>query len=122
MTNPNYIRGRRFEYRVKEALEKDGWIVFRCAGSKPVDLIAFKMGPKSLFHVVDMDKNTPSVVVSIGNLIEVDTGVILVECKARGARVPKDQKYALMELAAKCGAALMVATSKKRKIIFTRLQ
>jgi len=39
--NKNYESGRRFEYRVKEYLEKKGYYVMRSAGSKsPVDLIA----------------------------------------------------------------------------------
>jgi len=37
-----YAKGRRFEYRIKKLLEKHGWIVFRLAGSKPLDLIAFQ--------------------------------------------------------------------------------
>lgn len=40
----NYVRGRNFEYRVKRMLEESGWIVFRFAGSKPLDLIGFKHG------------------------------------------------------------------------------
>jgi len=36
-----YKKGRAFEYRVRHFLEKHGVIVFRCAGSKPVDLIVF---------------------------------------------------------------------------------
>ena len=39
----NYVRGRNFEYRVKELLEKEGYIVFRTAGSHGLfDLIAMK--------------------------------------------------------------------------------
>jgi len=37
----NYNRGRKYEYEVKKQFEKAGWRVFRCAGSKPIDLIAF---------------------------------------------------------------------------------
>jgi len=36
----SYRKGRRFEYRVKKFLEERGFVVFRIAGSKPVDLIA----------------------------------------------------------------------------------
>ena len=38
-----YIRGRRFEYRVKRLLEKHGYRVVRAASSKgPADLVAFR--------------------------------------------------------------------------------
>jgi Holliday junction resolvase len=39
-----YAKGRAFEYQVKKLLENQGYIVFRCASSKPLDLVAFKMG------------------------------------------------------------------------------
>ena len=42
--NKNYESGRRFEYRVKEYLEKKGYYVMRSAGSKsPFDLIAIQI-------------------------------------------------------------------------------
>jgi len=37
-----YRKGRQFEYRVKRLLTRNGWKVFRCASSKPLDLIAAK--------------------------------------------------------------------------------
>jgi len=41
MPNPNYNAGRRLEYKVKKQWEKDGFTVFRTAGSHgSVDLIA----------------------------------------------------------------------------------
>jgi Holliday junction resolvase len=40
----NYERGRNFEYRVKRYFESKGFKVFRCASSKPIDLIAIKRG------------------------------------------------------------------------------
>lgn len=39
-----YVKGRAFEYQVKKLLEKQGYTVFRCASSKPLDLVAFRMG------------------------------------------------------------------------------
>jgi len=39
-----YAKGRAFEYQVKKLLEAQGYIVFRCASSKPLDLVAFRMG------------------------------------------------------------------------------
>ena len=41
----NYQRGANFEYRVKRALEKLGFVVVRSAGSKtPADLVAGRLG------------------------------------------------------------------------------
>ena len=40
----NYARGRSLEYAAKRRLQQSGFIVFRCASSKPVDLIAVKQG------------------------------------------------------------------------------
>jgi len=40
----NYERGRAFEYRVKQYLEKQGYFVVRSAGSHFPDLIAIKHG------------------------------------------------------------------------------
>ena len=43
MVNKNYVSGRRFEYTIKKALEKLGWIAIRSAGShSPFDIIAIK--------------------------------------------------------------------------------
>ncbi|MEM1690091.1 MAG: hypothetical protein QW794_06770 [Thermosphaera sp.] len=45
----NYQRGRAFEYKVKTELERLGFFVIRCAGSKPCDLVAFKEGKPPIF-------------------------------------------------------------------------
>jgi len=37
-------KGRRLEYTVKRRLEAAGYTVFRCAASRPCDLIAVKQG------------------------------------------------------------------------------
>lgn len=37
-------RGINFERRVKKYLEDRGWFAVRCAGSKPVDVIAMRKG------------------------------------------------------------------------------
>jgi hypothetical protein len=43
MPNKNYLAGRRFEYQVKEALEKMGWTIIRSSGSKGLfDLVGVK--------------------------------------------------------------------------------
>ena len=44
-----YHRGRNWEYEVKERLERAGWSVFRSAGSKPCDLLAFRLGSTPLW-------------------------------------------------------------------------
>jgi len=41
MVNKSYKKGYRFEIKVKKYLERLGYKVFRLAGSKPLDLIAF---------------------------------------------------------------------------------
>lgn len=40
----NYSKGRNLEYAAKRRLEESGFTVFRCASSKPVDLVAVKQG------------------------------------------------------------------------------
>jgi len=52
-----YRKGRRFEYYIKQLYENNGWVVIRCAGSKPVDLIAFKHG---LVHIIECKTETPT--------------------------------------------------------------
>lgn len=47
----SYAKGRRLEYRVKRVLESWGYFVVRCAGSKPVDLVAIKDGKAILVEV-----------------------------------------------------------------------
>jgi hypothetical protein len=65
-----YATGRRFEWKVRDELEANGYTVFRSAGSKgPADLIAFG-----------------------------DAEVLLVQCKGNGALPPKEWN-ALHELA-----------------------
>lgn len=39
-----YSKGRNLEYAVRRKLRSRGYVVFRCAGSRPVDLIAIKDG------------------------------------------------------------------------------
>jgi len=39
-----YLKGRNLEYAVRRKLGSLGYVVFRCAGSRPVDLIAIKDG------------------------------------------------------------------------------
>tara|TARA_B100001013_G_scaffold342964_1_gene269835 strand:- start:297 stop:593 length:297 start_codon:yes stop_codon:yes gene_type:complete len=39
-----YLKGARFERRVKKYLEEKGYLVIRAAGSKPFDLVGIKNG------------------------------------------------------------------------------
>ncbi|MBW2636195.1 MAG: restriction endonuclease [Deltaproteobacteria bacterium] len=82
MPNKRYERGRRFEYRVKRFLEGEGWVVIRAAGSKPIDLIAFKDGT-----------------------------ILFIECKKRGY-IPRDQRDFQEGLARRAGATYVVVTPK----------
>lgn len=53
----NYIKGRRVENYIRDKLEREGYVVVRCAGSKPVDLIAFKDGCKPMMIEVKSGKS-----------------------------------------------------------------
>ena len=83
-----YRRGRSFEYTVKRKLEVLGYRVFRCAGSKPVDLIA----------------------------ISKEMGVVLVECKAR-QKVLKSDIIFLEGLAKELGVKALIAYKRKKKTV-----
>ena len=75
-----YYKGRRFEYKVKQRLEKKGYLVFRLAGSKPFDLIALKKGE-----------------------------VVFVECKTH-KRIPTSTLNKLREMAVRVGARAKIIT------------
>ena len=89
----SYVRGRSFEYRVKALLESMGFVVFRLAGSKPFDLIAF--GPK-------------------GN-------VYLIECKLRG-KPSKYQRERQENVARRIGAVYVLITSKNKYEVLRRIR
>jgi Holliday junction resolvase len=87
----SYRKGRRLEYRVRDYLRRNGWAVFRCAASKPVDLIALKDGAKPM----------------------------LIECKYGSSHPTKKEKSDLLELALKAGACPIIAHAEKHgKITF----
>jgi Holliday junction resolvase len=44
------MKGRLLEYAVRRKLRSQGYYVFRCAGSRPVDLIAMKDGKALLIE------------------------------------------------------------------------
>lgn len=85
MKSSSYVRGRRFEYKVKKALEKEGWVVFRCAGSRPVDLIALKPGVmpcliecKYSSNPVEKPNLSPSELETLKKLKKITGAVVLV--------------------------------------------
>ena len=89
----HYRKGRRFEYHVKHHLEQQGYAVFRCAGSRPVDLVALKPGEPPL----------------------------LVECKYGKSKLTEADRKALLELARKAGARLILARNDGRRIVLEEL-
>ena len=88
-----YVRGRAFEYRVKALLESMGFVVFRLAGSKPFDLIAFS--PK-------------------GN-------VYLIECKLRG-KPSRYQREKQENIARRIGAEYILITSKNKYEVVEKIR
>lgn len=52
-----YQKGRRFEYKVKKYLQNAGFTVFRCAGSKPIDLIAVKKNSHPVLLLIECKKS-----------------------------------------------------------------
>ncbi len=52
-----YRRGRKLEYTVRDMFKQGGYFVFRCAGSKPLDLIAVK-GSETVLIEVKMGEPT----------------------------------------------------------------
>jgi len=88
----NYEKGRDFEYKVKRILEGLGYVVVRCAGSKPVDLVAMKPGV-----------------------------VVFVECK-KGGRIDIAQKVYGSGLAKKAGARYIVVTPDNLREVMGKLK
>lgn len=52
-----YRKGYIWELEVKKQWEARGWTVFRCASSKPVDLIALR--PRSVPRVIECKVGSP---------------------------------------------------------------
>ncbi len=93
----NYARGSKFEYKVRDALKAQGAIyVCRSAGSHgPVDLIA--VFPAVWHGLVSGDRRTWA----------------FVQAK-RDGRISKADRWALVELAAQCGAVPVLAKAGPR--------
>jgi len=59
MRNKRYVKGRRWEWKVKKQWEQDGFLVYRSAGSKgAADLIAIKDSQVYLIQVKVNSKPT----------------------------------------------------------------
>jgi len=85
-----YRKGRRFEHKVKKYLENAGFTVFRCAGSKPIDLVAVR-------------KNDNPV-------------ILLVECKT-SCILPNQEKEKLVKIALRTGGIPIFAYPDGNSII-----
>jgi len=75
-----YAKGYKFEQVICKAYEAGGWQVFRCAGSKPVDLVCLKR----------------------------DHQPLLVECRVRDKLYGEEREYREW-LAWRAGARLVIA-------------
>ena len=54
MPNKNYEKGRRKEYKVREALRAEGFIAFRSAGShSPIDVVGINV-KKGCIHLIQV--------------------------------------------------------------------
>jgi len=80
------IYARKFEYKVKRRFENKGYIVFRLAGSKPIDLIAIEPNTKE---------------------------IILIECKTNNY-YPKTQMKRQIQIAKTLNAKLILAIKEKQ--------
>jgi Holliday junction resolvase len=102
MPNRNYIKGYRFERRVKKHLEKQGWTVFRQGKSAFPDLICLRMN--TILEAV------------MPNLKDQITDVMLVECKVNEKDLSKEEVEALRTLREDTNASTFLAYREKRKI------
>jgi len=83
----NYIKGRAFEYKIKDFLERNNYLVFRMAGSHSVfDLIAIKGSEVKFIQAKEVsNKNMVNHVIkevegefnSIGDYIEILDNIIV---------------------------------------------
>jgi len=76
-----YQRGSHRERQVRDLLREQGWEVFRCAGSKPCDLVALRIGVNGTLTATtgtlrDMELTVPAGVYArtAARLIEVKAG------------------------------------------------
>ena len=95
--NKQYIKGRDFEYRVKEHYEKEGYFVVRSAGSKGIaDLVAIY-------------KNNPP---------KIQLLPLIIQCKNMSyKRVPKKEIKRFLGFASKYWCIPVVATKRGRMLV-----
>jgi len=90
----SYIKGYRFEIRVKRKLEKEGYFVVRSAGSHgPPDLVA--IGPLGTIHFI--------------------------ECKVNKDDLTEEERKKLEELAMRYSAKAWLAFREGRKVKFWKI-
>jgi len=70
-----YRRGYHFERRVRRYLEEHGFKVFRCAGSKPIDLIALS---KDKIYLIECKASRKNIKEGARKLIECSKGACAV--------------------------------------------
>ena len=87
------MKGRRFEYRVRDFFRKSGFVVIRAAQSKPIDLVCLRHGQ-----------------------------TILVECKTEKSALGTRRRQELLSLAEAAGAVPLLSVRKKRKLLFKNLR
>jgi len=87
------VKGRRFEYQVRDFFRKNGFVVIRAAQSKPIDLVCLRRGE-----------------------------AIFVECKTEKSALGARRRQELLSLAEAAGAVPMLSVRKKRKLIFKDLR
>jgi Holliday junction resolvase len=87
-----YVKGRRFEYRVRDLFEGKGYVVIRAAQSKPIDLVCLRNGE-----------------------------ILLVECKTEKSPLTRAKREELLDLARISGGSAILAQRKKRKIELVRI-
>ena len=109
----NYVKGRRFEYRVRDRLYKDGAVyIMRAAQSKgPVDLLV-------LWPVEEFKTNNGITTVTSQRF------PWLVQCKTGTARMTTADKEHLADIASRTGSVAVLAEPgpKNRGVTFTTLR
>ena len=85
----NYERGRAAENYIKRKLERAGFVVLRCAASKPVDLVAFKGGKAVWIEVKKSNKKVGEKEIELAK----KAGVKLVLIRKKGKRYEAEVLY-----------------------------
>jgi Holliday junction resolvase len=110
--------GRRFEWKVRDALRADGYTVIRSAGSKgAVDLVAFKDGRRYRPDVVSIGQP--------GDVVYVEPGrhMLFVQAKRTNGTIPPAERAELIRYAHIARAIPVVAYQPKPRqpIAYRRL-